>query len=164
MSDAFKTGHSTTGALLAWWRELEQNRGDRAELRRCADLLQVMQTEAFHAARRRLIGAGLSEQESRNPRLAAIIALAAHAKGLSEESLPESFSSGEKRPLVSPLRFRQILDASDDDELFTRLRRVLPLIDARVNLVQLAANVWYWGDSMRKRWIYDYRWPAKQSE
>jgi CRISPR system Cascade subunit CasB len=162
MSQPFTRQDPITGALLAWWRGLEQNRGDRAELRRCADLLQVMQTEAFHSARRRLIGAGLSEADSRNPRLAAIVALAAHVKGLSDQSLPETFSSGDKPP-VSPLRFRQILEAADDDELFTRLRRVLPLVDNAVNLATLAADVWYWGDRVRKRWVYDYRWPAKQS-
>ncbi|MGH8674000.1 MAG: type I-E CRISPR-associated protein Cse2/CasB [Burkholderiales bacterium] len=162
MTRPFTQGDSTTGALLGWWRGLEQYRGDRAELRRCAGLLQVMQTEAFHAVRRRLIAAGMSESDSRNPRLAAIVALAAHAKGLSDESLPAAFSSGDKPP-VSPLRLRQILDSADDDELFTRLRRVLPLIDGHVNLPALAANVWYWGDAVRKRWVYDYHWPAKQS-
>jgi CRISPR system Cascade subunit CasB len=162
MKHPFKSGDPSTGALLAWWRSLENNRGDRAELRRCADLLQVMQTEAFHAARRRLIAVGLSEDASRSPRLAAIVALAAHVKAVSEESLPTAFSSGDKPP-VSALRFRQILEAVDDDELFSRLRRVLPLIDGRVNLAALASDVWFWGDSVRKRWVYDYRWPDKQS-
>ena len=162
MNRFFASGSPLTGVLLAWWRGLEQNRGDRAELRRCADLLQVMQSEAFHGARQRLIAAGLSESESRSPRLAAIVALASHVKSSSDESLPAAFSSGDKPP-VSPLRFRQILEAADDDELFTRLRRVLPLIDGRVNLPSLAANVWYWGDTVRKRWVYDYNWPNKQS-
>lgn len=162
MSRPFTRQDPITGALLSWWRGLEQNRGDRAELRRCADLLQVMQTGAFHIARRRLMDAGLSDDDSRRPRLAAIIALAAHVKGSSDQSLPETFSSGET-PSVSPLRFRQILEATGDDELFTRLRRVLPLVDSAVNLHALAADVWHWGDSVRKRWVYDYRWPAKQS-
>ena len=162
MTQPFKSGSPSTAALLAWWRSLENNRGDRAELRRCADLLQVMQTEAFHLARARLIAAGLSAEESRSPRLAAIVALAAHVTAQSEASLPGAFSAGDKPP-VSPLRFRQILDAVDDDELFTRLRRVLPLIDDSVSLAALAADVWYWGDRVRRRWVYDYRWPDKQS-
>jgi CRISPR system Cascade subunit CasB len=162
MTRPFAPDSPLTGELLAWWRGLERNRGDRAELRRCADLLQVMQTEAFHGVRQRLIAAGLSESESHSPRLAAIVALAAHVKAVSKESLPEAFSSGDKPP-VSPLRFRQILEAADDDEHFTRLRRVLPLIDGRANLPTLAADVWYWSDRVRKRWVYDYNWPARQS-
>jgi len=161
MSSPFAPGSPVTGALLAWWHGLESNRGDRAELRRCADLLQVMQTEAFHAARQRLILAGLSAADSRSPRLAAIVALTAHAKATTGESLPEAFSAGDK-PRVSALRFRQILESDDDDELFARLRRVLPLLDGRVNLAALAADIWYWGDRVRKRWVYDYRWPTKQ--
>jgi CRISPR system Cascade subunit CasB len=163
MTRTFALGSPLIGELLAWWHGLEHNRGDRAELRRCADLLQVMQSEAFHGARKRLIAAGLAESESRSPRLAAIIALASHIKASSEESLPAAFSFGDKPP-VSPLRFRQILEATDDDELFTRLRRVLPLLDGRVNLPALAANVWYWGDTVRKRWVYEYNWPNKQSD
>jgi CRISPR system Cascade subunit CasB len=162
MTQAFKGGSPVTGALLTWWGSLDSNRGDRAELRRCADLLQVMQTEAFHAARRRLIAAGLSEDEARSPRLAAIVALAAHVKAHAEGSLLAAFSAGETPP-VSPLRLRQILDAANDDELFTRLRRILPLVDQRINLAALAADVWYWGDPVRKRWVYDYQWPAKPS-
>lgn len=162
MSRPFTSGDPTTGALLAWWHGLEHNRADRAELRRCANLLQVMQTEAFHGARRRLVAAGLSEADSRKTRLAAIVALAAQVKALADEPVPEAFSAGE-RPPVSPLRFRQILESADDDELFTRLRRVLPLLDGRANLPALAADVWGWSDRVRKRWVYDYRWPAKQS-
>jgi CRISPR system Cascade subunit CasB len=120
-----------------------------------------MQTESFHALRKRLIAAGLSEADARNPRLAAIAALSAHVKAMTHESLPEAFSADEKAR-VSPLRFRQILESADDDELFARLRRVLPLLDGRANISSLAADVWYWGDSVRKRWVYSYRWPEKQ--
>ncbi|MCS6944995.1 MAG: type I-E CRISPR-associated protein Cse2/CasB [Sutterellaceae bacterium] len=162
MNRPFTRQDPVTDALLYWWRRLEQNRGERAELRRCANLLQVMQTEAFHAARLRLMAAGLSEADSRKPRLPAIVALAAHVKGLSDQSVPETFSSGD-RPAVSPQRFRQILETASDDELFARLRRVLPLVDSAINLRALAADVWHWGDNVRKRWVYDYRWPVKQS-
>jgi CRISPR system Cascade subunit CasB len=163
MTRPFTAGDPTIAALLGWWHGLEQRRGHRAELRRCSDLMQVMQTEAFHAARSRLIAGGLPLSDSRNPRLAAITALAAHVRALSDASLAESFSSGDKAA-VSPLRFRQILEAGDDDELFTRLRRVLPLINGRVNLAAMAGNVWYWGDAVRKRWVYDYNWPVERND
>lgn len=162
MSRTFGKDDPAIGALLGWWRGLENDRGARADLRRCGDLMQVMQSEAFHSARLRLIAAGMPEAESKSARVATIVALAAHVKSITDEALPVTFSAGEKPP-VSPLRFRQILDAVDDDELFTRLRRVMPLIEGRANLPALAASVWYWGDSVRKRWVYDYQWPTKQS-
>lgn len=169
MMRLFDPDRSLGDAVFRWWKSLDSNRGERAELRRCEDLLQVMQTPAFQRIRRRLIELGLKPEDSEQDRLAAVIGLAAHVSSAAEATvhrelpgLPVAFSEDEK-PAISPLRFRQLLDARDDDELFTRLRRVLPLVKERVNLFCLANDVFYWGDKVRKRWIYDYRWPTKQS-
>jgi CRISPR system Cascade subunit CasB len=165
MSRLFDADTPLGNALLRWWKGLDNNRGDRAELRRCEDLLQVMQTPAFQRIRRQLMGMGLEPQVSERDRLAAVIGLAAHVTGgdpASAPSLAECFSEGEK-PAVSPLRFRQLLDARTEDELFIRLRRVMPLVKDRVNLFDLANSIFYWGDGVRKRLIYDYRWPEKES-
>jgi CRISPR system Cascade subunit CasB len=149
------------GALLRWWAGLQNDRGARAELRRCASLLEVMQTPAFHAARHKLIEAGWRSSGTSDDRLAAVIALAAHLKSDGGSSPPQAFSNSDP-PVVSPLRFRQILEARDDEEFFLRLRRVLPLAEG-LSLSALADDVLYWGDNVRKRWVYDYRWPQKQT-
>jgi CRISPR system Cascade subunit CasB len=169
MSRLFEPGRPLGDALFLWWKALDDNRGDRAELRRCEDLLQVMQTPAFQRIRRQLVEKGLKSEDSERDRLAAVIGLTAHVASTADPALhkalprlAEAFSKGDK-PAVSPLRFRQLLDARTDDELFTRLRRVLPLVKADVNLFELANSVFYWGDSVRKRWVYDYRWPAKET-
>ena len=165
MSRLFEPGTAFGDALLRWWRGLNDNRGDRAELRRCEELLQIMQTPAFQRIRRQLMDMGLKVQASERDRLAAVIGLAAHVTGADPARMPslaEAFSEGDK-PAVSPLRFRQLLDSRTDDELFIRLRRVLPLVKDRVNLFDLANSVFYWGDGVRKRLIYDYRWPAKEN-
>lgn len=169
MSRLFEPGCPLGDALFRWWKSLDDNRGDRAELRRCEDLLQVMQTAAFQRVRRLLLEMGLKPEDGERDRLAAVIGLLAHVTSAADvavqKALPrlaEVFSEGDK-PAVSPLRFRQLLDARTDDELFTRLRRVLPLVKDRVNLFDLANAVFYWGDAVRKRWVYDYRWPAKET-
>lgn len=160
-----KTGFSAEGAtgavLLRWWQGLEDNRGDRAELRRADTVLAVMQLAAFHTIRARLLQAGLGDPRQ-SGRLAALVALVAHVRGsgVADLSLPAAFSEGDP-PAVSPLRFRQLLEARSDDELFTRLRRVLPLVKEKVNVLRLANDVFYWGDEVRKRWVYDYRWPQR---
>jgi CRISPR system Cascade subunit CasB len=168
MSRLFEPGSPLGDALFRWWKALDDNRGDRAELRRCEDLLQVMQTIGFQRIRSQLVDMGLKPEDSERDRLAAVIGLTAHVTSTADPALhmalphlAEAFSEGDK-PAVSPLRFRQLLDARTDDELFTRLRRVLPLVKARVSLFDLANSVFYWGDSVRKRWVYDYRWPAKE--
>lgn len=169
MSRLFEPGRPLGDALFRWWKALDDNRGDRAELRRCEDLLQVMQTPAFQRIRRHLLEIGLEPEDGERDRLAAVIGLASHVASAPDAALQktlpplgQAFSEGDK-PAVSPLRFRQMLDARTDDELFTRLRRVLPLVKNRVNLFDLVNAVFYWGDAVRKRWIFDYRWPAKET-
>jgi|SRR5579885_3001098 len=161
MSNPFTEGSAVSAALLRWWKGLEDDRGAGAELRRCHSLLDVMLTPAFQAVRQRLIEAGLKPRASDEDRLAAIIGLAAHLKEAGDQEPAPAFSEGE-RPAVSPLRFRQILDARDDEELFHRLRRVLPLVE-HLGLSKLARDVFNWDEATRKRWVYGYRWPQKQS-
>ena len=167
MSHLFEPGRPLGDALFRWWKALDDNRGDRAELRRCQTLLEVMMTSAFHRIRQQLLEMGLKPEDSERDRLAAVIGLAAHVVSVADPALQkalprlaEAFSE-EDKPAVSPLRFRQLLDARTDDELFTRMRRVLPMVKERVSLFNLANDVFYWGDGVRKRWVYDYRWPAK---
>ncbi len=164
MTKTFEFDSPATKKLWSWWHGLETDRGARAQLRRCHNLLAIEQTPAFHAARHLLTEAGLVLKTQRQiNRFPAAIALLAHLKGSNAQSLPQAFSQGDKPP-VSPLRFRQLLDARDDEQLFIRLRRVLPLIDKAVDPIQLANDVMDWNDGVRKRWVYAYRWPTKSSD
>ena len=70
-------------------------------------------------------------------------------------------SEGDK-PAVSPLRFMRLLESPDIDALFSGLRRALPLIQHRADVLQLATDVVNWGDAVKKRWAYAYRWPDKK--
>lgn len=148
--------------LRRWWGGLDEDRAARAELRRCRTVLDVMQVPAFHAVRQRLLKADLSQRDSEHPRLAVVVGLLSHLKQNGELEPAKAFSEGDQPP-VSPLRFRQVLEARDDDELFVRLRRVLPLVGLRVNLDSLVYDTFHWGDTTRKNWVYAYRWPQKQS-
>lgn len=156
------------GALASWWHGLDRDRGARAELRRCETPLDVMLTPAFHAARTRLVAAGLDDaREPLRTRVAIVVGLAAHVDPVARDSPADpgqrspaaTFSVGDP-PAVSPLRFRRILAAQDDAELYRLIRRVLPLAP-KVDLIQLAEDVLGWGDTTRKRWIYAYHWPVK---
>lgn len=169
MTRLFGTDSAWGSALFEWWSGLDKNRGARAELRRCNTPLEVMMTPSFHYARRRLLERRLDEEESRNDRLPLVIGLASHVTSSLQRdahvalpSLPDAFSRGD-RPKVSPLRFRQILEAHDDDELFTRVRRVLPMVRNEISVFSLANDLYWWGDRTRKRWVYDYRWPTSDA-
>lgn len=168
MANTFEFDSPATRKLWAWWHGLETDRGARAQLRRCHNLLAVEQTPAFHAARQLLEEAGLKLSAGRQrSRLPSLIALLAHVKSKGAKSLPVAFSQGDKpgdKPPVSPLRFRQLLDARNDEEFFSRLRRVLPLIDSAIDPIQLANDVMNWGEHVRRQWVYAYRWPTKSSD
>lgn len=160
MTPSLKNNEALRVALMKWWHSLENDRAARAELRRCGTLLDVMLTPAFQTARQRLIAAGFDDaHEPLRTRFAAVVALAAHLKETGKLPPAEAFSIGD-RPPVSPLRFRQILAATDDNERFRRIRRVLPLA-SNMSLTLLASDVLDWNDRIRKQWIYTYHWPTK---
>lgn len=150
--------------LLRWWEELDNNRGSRAELRRAHDLTAIALTGAYQHLFRALLAFGWPgddkpENNWRNERLVAIAGLLAHVKVHDERSLPVIMSEGECPPF-SELRFRRLLDSSSLDEVFSSLRRALPLIAYHANPLELANDLLFWGDSVKKRWAYTYRWPA----
>ena len=95
---------------------------------------------------------------------AAIAGLSAHVKTDDTQRLSIKMSelNGDK-PLVSELRFRDLLKVDTTEDLYVSLRRVLPLVGHQASIVQLARDVYFWGDDTKKQWAYSYRWPAKQS-
>ena len=97
-------------------------------------------------------------------KLAAIAGLLAHVKAEDTSHLPVKMSqlSGD-RPLVSVLRFSNLLKIKTTDDLFVSLRRTLPLISNEANVYHLAKDVYFWGDKTKKDWAYTYRWPTKKS-
>lgn len=167
MSDkiSFRPESALGMALLRWWEGLDNNRGSRAELRRAHNLTAIALTGAYQHLYRTLLTFGWPEEDKpennwRNERLAAIAGLLAHVEKPDERSLPKAMSDGE-RPPFSELRFRRLLDSSSLDEVFSGLRRALPLVKDQANVLELANDVLFWGDSVKKRWAYTYRWPAK---
>lgn len=152
--------------LRAWWKNLEDDKGERAALRRAANLTGVMLSPAFHRLLNDLRRAGFGISESRYPKLAAIAGLAARIKGEDSESLATSMGtpkSGGGKAAVSELRMRRLLACNDIDELYTLLRRALALLDNRARLADLAATIWHWvpmdekrSNDPRRQMAYDY--------
>lgn len=167
MSDtiSFRPETALGQALLRWWQGLENHRGSRAELRRAHDLTAIALSGGYQHLYRTLLAAGWPEEDKpenswRNERLAAVAGLLAQVKKMDDRILPVALSEGE-RPPFSELRFRRLLDSPSIDEVFTGLRRALPLVAYQANVLELANDVLFWGDGVKKRWAYTYRWPAK---
>ena len=161
--------------MKRWWHTISREdasgsvRADRAALKRADSLGAVACTPAYQRVYREMAAAHVGEswRDFEQDRIAAIVALAAHVKESSSESLPKAMShpaEGSDRNPVSELRFARLLNAPDVEAFFTGLRRSLPLIGHAVDVLSLADDVFAWGDVVKKRWAYDYAWPNKSGD
>ena len=148
--------------LLRWWHDLDDDRGGRAALRRAPDVTTIVLQPAFQRLHQRLLAAGWPRQDWRDDSLAAAAGLLSHVREHVEQALPAGMSQRDgDKPRVSPLRFMRLLESPDTDALFTGLRRTLPLLQHRTDVLGLATDVVNWGDAVKKRWAYAYEWPDK---
>lgn len=153
-------------AIQRWLSYLEEHdKGGRTELRRASSVLSAAMCQATHRLHRQLDAICQGDMsETQRDRLAMACALMSHLKKPGPLPLPQAMSErkpGGDRIPVSELRFRRLLDAHDDEALFSGLRRVLPLIDGLVCPVQLTRDVLFWGDTVKREWAYAYRWPER---
>lgn len=153
--------------LQGWWQGLEDDRASRAILRRCATLDDVVLSAAYQRFYRTMLAYNCWPEDARDwqrDKLAAIAGLLAHVNTDDTQRLSVKMSelAGDK-PLLSELRFRDLLKIETTDDLFVSLRRALPLVGHQASIHQLARDVYWWGDETKKQWAYSYRWPVKQS-
>lgn len=64
--------------------------------------------------------------------------------------------------LLSESRFRRLLQ-SQQHELLDSMRRLVRQMKGRANVGDLADAILYWGDSVKKKWIFDYYCVASAS-
>ena len=152
----FDKDSSELQALDAWWRSLDDNRGDRAELRRCGTLAEVVFSPAYHRLRQNVCRGGAVHDDG----LALVAGLAARVKSNAMDhtvagQMATSKSDGGSAK-VSGLRFRRLLKVKEREELFTAMGRVIALLGGTVNLQSLAQSAYFWNDITRKQWAFEY--------
>jgi len=148
MSSRFSKGSTATKTLTKWWQGLEQNKGIRAELRRCATPNAVILHPAFQALCTRV-----KPQPQELRQLASVVGLLAQVQHTTTQTLARQMAGNP--PVVSELRFRRLLQRERDD-LYHAMIPILHVLDHRANLPDLIESVFYWGDPVRKRWAFDY--------
>ncbi|MGB6065519.1 MAG: type I-E CRISPR-associated protein Cse2/CasB [Desulfomonilaceae bacterium] len=143
-------------ALYEWWQSLENFKGDRADLRRCGSVSEVVFVPAFHRLRHTLLALGWVNDEG----LAAVAGIVSHVKShvpahsfAEQMAQPKSSGTGAR---VSGLRFRRLLQRRNHEELYPVLIRVIKLLDGAVNINSAAVGSYWWNDSTRKQLAYDY--------
>jgi CRISPR system Cascade subunit CasB len=158
--------------LMAWWKALDDNRGERAELRGAETPDEVLPAKAFHALCR-----VLPRWESRDLlALATVAGILAHVKTNDNLSLPRQLGQpkekGGDKPAFSELRFQQLLSCQDHAEFFQRLRRAVQMMDGTADVCRLADDILRWAvdrldataekpsQKFRYTWARDYFAPT----
>ena len=172
-------------ALQRWHRWLDDNRGDRARLRRAERPEDILLTDAFFYFLQRMP----EDWRERMPIFtsAAVAGLLSHVKedsqALSRGYQPKdknkqrnmaSFaeqlatSAKSKRPPMSELRFQQLQKSRTTDDFFRRILRAIHLLDGKVNIPSLANDIIQWhqefnnqinrkpSNRLAVRWATDY--------
>ncbi|NLN59713.1 MAG: type I-E CRISPR-associated protein Cse2/CasB [Deltaproteobacteria bacterium] len=141
--------------VITWWQALNDNRGDRAELKRCDTLVEVTFTPAYHRLRFALGKIGPVNDDA----LASVAGLLSRVKNdLDGSTFAEQMATGKAdgSARVSGLRFRRLLKTKDINEFFIAMRRVIALLGGAINLQSLTKSVYYWNDGTRKQWAFEY--------
>jgi CRISPR system Cascade subunit CasB len=155
MSLSFAPDKPVGQALQDCWKTLQENRGERAELRRCRSPNEVALTPMFSRFCQRLQPL-MDKDILWHERIAAILGLLAHVEKESSLRLAEQMSERKgEGVVVSELRFRRLLQC-DRDKLYGSLIRVLHMLNQTANIFDLARSVYFWEDKVKKEWAYLY--------
>lgn len=144
-----------------WWQRLTRNEGAQlgqrraalARLRRASKPLEIIQEpEALR----------LIVRLPRNPdRVAALAGILAFVQEDDDERIayaigPRSLRDEDKATAVlSEARFRRLLQ-THGNELMEPMRRLVRMTKGKANVYDLSYAVLYWGDGVRRRWMFEY--------
>ena len=156
-------------ALLRWYKSLNENRGDRARLRRAECAEDVLLTDAFF----RFLNQMPDSWREKKPILncAAVAGLLSHIKsdnsGASFATLLARPSKGDK-PAMSELRFQQLQKSTTTHDFYRRVIRAIHLLGGSANVASLGNDILHWhqefehqadrepANRLAVRWATDY--------
>lgn len=156
-------------ALQHWHHCLDDNRGDRARLRRSERQEDILLTDSFFHFLQRMP----KSWREKKPMLtsAAVAGLLAHVKenrtsGRFAQQLATPAQG--KKPPMSELRFQQMQKSRSTDDFYRHVLRAIRLLDGKVNIPSLANDIihWHWefekqadrepAKRLAVRWATDY--------
>ena len=130
--------------LLKWWREMHDDKGERARLRRCETPTEAALCKSVF--RLRILLPFWNNQPEILATLAGILshvenhnASASFARQLAQPK------EGGSKPLLSEHRFQKLMKSRDWNEFYQSLRRVLQLMHKQANVLSLADGIIRWG-------------------
>lgn len=147
MNKPFLLSESDATRLMSWWKSLDENRGDRAQLRRASNAEDILLIPAFA----RFLSQMPSKWSENKTILlfdaAMVAAVVARVKKNSDVSFARGLAlpkEGGSRASMSELRFQQLQKSRTEDEFFRRICRALAILDGKVGVVDLADSILLW--------------------
>ena len=157
------TENGSLGAVCAhWWHrtfggDYGPARTARARLRRCSTASETLTIDAVHDLNARLRVKGRRPDADR---LALIAIALAHVVEVGDLGLAAEFGrrAGKDRPrALSEQRFQALIRTERHAELIVPLRRAMAIVRrARIALVPMADDLYYWSESTRTKWCFQY--------
>lgn len=133
-------------ALTAWWHWLDDNRGERAVLRRAASADDILLTPAFARFLDLMPGCWRTPQNLFDSAMVAGL-LARVKKDEHKNSFAKALAlpkQGGSKAAMSELRFLQLQKSHGPDEFFLRVSRAIALLGGHVNILSLADGILHW--------------------
>lgn len=150
----FTREESGRGALMAWWTGLNDDRGARAELRRCRTPAEIRRSRSFYE----LFFAVSKTTHVNRERLALVAGVTAEVRVHEARPFGRALSGRTAdEAMLKEGRFRRLLRIEDHGELFRDARRAVRLTDQTANVAELAHTLYWWDqDWIRARLAEDY--------
>lgn len=140
-------------ALVEWRKELEDDRGARARLRRCREPSQVLLLSSYY----RLKASMADPEKNSYLALAVVAGLLANASYEDGVFFSGSFAgqlgtpkTKDGPPLMSKSRFRQLIKSRDWSEFYRRMRRAIRMIKGSANILSIADFVFQYDYEQRR--------------
>ncbi len=178
MSEDYFLNSAEKQALQSWHSWLDDNRGDRARLRRAESPEDILLTDAFFH-----FLAKMPEQwQQSKPMLtsASIAGALSHVKtdkriasriyNSKDSDAPKKTASfaeqlatpfeGKSKAPMSELRFQQLQKSPTTDDFYRRIIRAIRLLGGNVNIISLANDIIHWHREFECQ--ADHRQPANR--
>jgi len=153
-----------------WWETLQNTRRDRtpnpardpaalARLRRAATPIDALEEPSVFDLYKKL-GFSRIDFDRRLPRVAVTAAVLAHIRKDDDSfrrRFAEMLGQGSERRLMSELRFKRLLAATEDQDLMITFRRAVALAGKKdIDVGDVASSLLDWSERRRMRWAFDY--------
>lgn len=154
-----------TEPLKKWfnWIHDENHRGERARLRRCTTLDEILLQPGFF----RLCLPLPRLEKHLLEALAMIAGLLVLVETTVDSSLPELLGKGADKPVFSELRFQRLLASGNPEDFFKAMHRAIIQGGKKANPILLADEILHWYQQYRhpgwyqgqRQWHYRFAKP-----